>query len=425
VVVALAVVLFAAIERGKIDEKLITQATKSFAYRWQYWQATTRLIRDRLWTGTGPGNFRGHYLTYKLPESSEEIADPHNLVLEVCATSGVAAGLILVVMIVTAVFRMCRASRVGSQCDASVDWLVLGAAGFGGLGLAALLSPSFPPLYAGLMIAWALAAAVFALAQSNSEVRSSVIACAIAGLATHLLGAGGIGMPGVAQSLWVLLALGLNAAENGRAPSSAKNKWLSRSAVLASAALLAGFGLLVVRPVTASQSALRLGQQQLLAHDLAGAEAQFRAATKLDLLAAEPWIELSRIQYVRWRGERGRAAEAQFGEAVRSLETAARLAPSSLEPYRSKGELFEVRAEQDEQYWPRAIQSYRRCVEIYPTNATLHARLANSLWQAGEQEAARAEMTRALELDALTPHSDKKLATQDRERIAKRLGGVP
>jgi tetratricopeptide (TPR) repeat protein len=244
-------------------------------------------------------------------------------------------------------------------------------------------------------------------------------------LATHLLGAGGIGMPGVAQSLWVLLALGLNAAENGRAPSSAKNKWLSRSAVLASAALLAGFGLLVVRPVTASQSALRLGQQQLLAHDLAGAEGQFRAATKLDLLAAEPWIELSRIQYVRWRGERGRAAEAQFGEAVRSLETAARLAPSSLEPYRSKGELFEVRAEQDEQYWTQAIQSYRRCVEIYPTNATLHARLANSLWQAGEQEAARAEMTRALQLDALTPHLDKKLTTQDRERIAKRLGGVP
>ena len=29
--------------------------------------------------GVGPGNFRQHYLQFKLPQSSEEIADPHNL----------------------------------------------------------------------------------------------------------------------------------------------------------------------------------------------------------------------------------------------------------------------------------------------------------------------------------------------------------
>src|SRR5262249_1649890 len=85
-------IIFVAWQRGKIDELVFTQAAKSLEYRKQYWQATVQLIRDHAWTGTGPGNFRGHYLRYKLAESSEEIADPHNMVLEVIATSGVVAG---------------------------------------------------------------------------------------------------------------------------------------------------------------------------------------------------------------------------------------------------------------------------------------------------------------------------------------------
>jgi tetratricopeptide (TPR) repeat protein len=422
VAVVLAVVLFAGIERGKIDEKLITQATKSFSYRWEYWQATTQLIRDRIWTGTGPGNFRAHYLKYKLPQSSEEINDPHNLVLDVCATSGVVAGLLFALTIAVAVFRMFRFSGTDPPAGSTMDWLALGVGGLGGIGLAAVLSPLSPTVYACLMIAWAGAAAIFANATTRGNLQSSVIACAVVGMTVHLLGAGGIGMPGVAQSLWILLALGLNVAEATRAPRCSTNKFLTRSIMFGWTVALAGFGLLVLRPVTASQSALRLGRNQVRVDDLAGAEGQFRAASRLDPLAAEPWIELSRIQYVRWRGERGRAAELQFAEAVRSLETAIELAPSSLEPHRSLAELLETRAEFDAEFWPRAGQPYRRCVELYPTNATLHAKLANSLWHSGEADAARAEMTRALELDSLTPHGDKKLAPHDRQLIEARLG---
>ena len=40
------------------------------------------------WWGVGPGNFASPYLKYKLPQSSEEILDPHNLFLEVWATAG-------------------------------------------------------------------------------------------------------------------------------------------------------------------------------------------------------------------------------------------------------------------------------------------------------------------------------------------------
>ena len=70
-------------------------ATTSFGYRVQYWQATLQMIADRPWFGCGPGNFQDVYTQYKLPDASEEVADPHNFLLEVWATAGTPAVLAL------------------------------------------------------------------------------------------------------------------------------------------------------------------------------------------------------------------------------------------------------------------------------------------------------------------------------------------
>ena len=52
-------------------------------------QRDASLSSPFFWWGVGPGNFGGPYLKYKLPESSEEILDPHNMFIEVWATAGV------------------------------------------------------------------------------------------------------------------------------------------------------------------------------------------------------------------------------------------------------------------------------------------------------------------------------------------------
>ena len=49
------------------------------------------MIAAHPWLGCGPGNFQEAYTLYKLPEASEEIADPHNFLLEVWATAGTPA----------------------------------------------------------------------------------------------------------------------------------------------------------------------------------------------------------------------------------------------------------------------------------------------------------------------------------------------
>ena len=80
-----------ALMTGLIDQEVISEAPKSLKYRLEYWAATSRMIVDHIWLGCGPGNFRPNYLHYKLPGASEEILDPHNLLLDVWANAGVVA----------------------------------------------------------------------------------------------------------------------------------------------------------------------------------------------------------------------------------------------------------------------------------------------------------------------------------------------
>ena len=85
-IIGLGVVIAAA--TGGLDMAVLSEAPKSLTYRLEYWQSTLATIREQPWLGTGPGNFRDHYLKHKLPASSEEIADPHNLMLDVWANAG-------------------------------------------------------------------------------------------------------------------------------------------------------------------------------------------------------------------------------------------------------------------------------------------------------------------------------------------------
>src|SRR3990170_3588062 len=79
---------------GGLDIQVISEAPKSLRYRVQYWCGAAAVLRESpvaLLFGTGPGNFRQHYLRHKLAESSEEIADPHNFLLDVWASGGMIA----------------------------------------------------------------------------------------------------------------------------------------------------------------------------------------------------------------------------------------------------------------------------------------------------------------------------------------------
>ncbi len=139
--------------RGGLDLEVITEAPKSLRYRLEYWVATLQMLADHPWFGVGPGNFRSVYLSYKLPSSSEEIADPHNMVLEAWSSGGVLSLAGLLVLAGTGLFALGKGllnSSPGVNDQTSAE-------GFFIQNYRAIHLPSHWPLWAGagsLAIAW-------------------------------------------------------------------------------------------------------------------------------------------------------------------------------------------------------------------------------------------------------------------------------
>src|SRR5262249_47028936 len=82
----------------RLDREGLAESGKSRRGRPEDWSGAWHAINASprgVWSGYGPGNFTAAYLKHKLPQSSEEISDPHNLLLDAWATGGAWAALAL------------------------------------------------------------------------------------------------------------------------------------------------------------------------------------------------------------------------------------------------------------------------------------------------------------------------------------------
>jgi len=67
----------------------------------------------------------------------------------------------------------------------------------------------------------------------------------------------------------------------------------------------------------------------------------------------------------------------------------------------------------------KAIDYYRRAVDLYPNSGMCHAKLALAYIAAGREEDFRKSADKALRLDDLTPHKDKKLPRELRDELPR------
>jgi hypothetical protein len=72
-------------------------------------------------------------------------------------------------------------------------------------------------------------------------------------------------------------------------------------------------------------------------------------------------------------------------------------------------------------YRANIVEATRTASRLYPTNPTLHARLAEASAEIGMIGDAVKEAKEALRLDALTPHLDKKLSGPLRKHLDEQL----
>lgn len=435
------------------DPLLLEEAPKSLLYRWEYWQGTAGLIAAHPLLGCGPGNFQDSYTRYKLPLASEEVADPHNFLLEVWATAGTPAAIALLAWLGLVFWRALKAPPVEEQellnARDATAWIVGGLAG--GVIMAHwqdLLAVTVPrpeeswwetaKLLADMAVQLALVLPVMFLLRPwvvVGRLLAGVPALALFVLILHFLVSGGIGIPGVAVSLWLLAAVTLNASQ-GKAGVS----HISRSAVVpwVVLALLLTVGCYSTAYLPTMKSSTLLAQSQ-------GAEDQdvegiLLAAQRSDPYASEPLWMLADWELLNCaRAQSNDERDAAFERFERYVQQAIARRPHSSAAYRRAAEKYRRIWNESKQTWglkrrlrvlDTAIEYYRQAIERYPNNIEhrfwLAVVLAARIEAMGESQSEQAnrlrqqlaeECRRALELDRLTPHRNKKLDVGQRQGL--------
>jgi O-antigen ligase len=403
---------------GGLDRLVITEAFKSFAYRIEYWRATAAMIGQHPWLGCGPGNFQAYYTSYKLPGASETVADPHNFLLEVWATMGTPGMLAFLAILIAAAWEL-RAGFSANNCEETeappatreIQPICWGAA-------TGLLIAFFPcgylvgsmPDFAVLLFGAPLAIAAFLLWLPwvmHGRLDATIPVLAAATLSVNLCAAGGISFPGVAGSLWLLIAAALNLV-----PSARRSFQASRAATalfaLAALGLVFACQLTMYEPVLTAGATLERGIAEWSEGRLNHAEQTILEAADADRWSDEPWKSVAALRHQRWSASGDRADFPPFQDAAtRMLE---------LNPHSSRA--FSLYTEwlvasylrnNDPRDLELASQACRKAVELYPNDSLGHARLAVlARWGGDSAEAAR-QADAALRLDAVTPHAEQKL----------------
>jgi O-antigen ligase len=207
----------------------VDAAPASLLTRFQYWRSCASMMADYPWTGAGPGNFQLMYEHYRASNASEQIADPHNFVIETFTSGGIIVGSMLLVWLVLVIRSAMRSqSHLKSARQESSDvksedvnaseasdaseaaWIYLGVV----IGL--IIAWLFRIVGGGADQWWVYAADTLAFIWALSWLRSQQFASdegdlrvaaglAVSALLIHLCVAGGWTIPGIALLFWMLL----------------------------------------------------------------------------------------------------------------------------------------------------------------------------------------------------------------------------
>lgn len=471
---AVAVLVAAAIALRALDVEVLTEARKSLSYRLEYWTATMAMIRDHPWLGCGPGNYRYAYEAYKLPQASEEVADPHNFLLEIWATAGTPAMLAFVAAIAgffwvvakdatrggagrpsgqreTSSLRqtqrdLLRTTRVSAEgqtgmsrpprrqtgMSALLPWFVFGGAAVGFLAAIpiALLTGApaqYAVLYVGLPPAIATGAILTGWVQ-RGRISAGLAAVGLVVLLVNLLAAGGVGLPSVAGTLWILVAVGLSLLE----PEAAR----PRPRGTAMGLLAASVGLSIACYATGYSPVLRCyAAMESARSDPSHQEVYLREAALADPLSAEPWSQLAAVAFDGWRHavERSRRQNRMEADAATAatdlLERLEEYTKAVLDRTPNSSPDWLAAAERYQEigagtgklsYLDKSIDFYRRAIRLYPNSVVCHGRMALALLAAGDTPGARKEAATALRLnDDLKEHPDKQLDSDLRKSLER------
>jgi tetratricopeptide (TPR) repeat protein len=302
----------------------------------------------------------------------------------------------------------------------------------GGLATASVLwmTSATEAIAIGLMVIWMVCAGLWSAAigvGGNRMIRAYGVGAALASLAVHLLGAGGIGMPAITQVWLIWLALGETVA--GGTPQSnpestllpKETHWHVWGRIGVMATLNLGCLFFATKPVRerrmwdeSAMTAMIKSQNPRLA------ESRWSHAAAADPWSTEPWHRLADLTFRRWLAQPDSAA--LWNQAIEYHKEAIRRDPFQATAYRTLGNWHLQRFEKthDRRDGAAAELSLSDAMELYPNHSGIQAELAEAAYAAGNVSTTRTAARRALDLDAINSsanHADKLLSEPQRRRL--------
>lgn len=313
----------AALVAGILDKEVILESPKSLQFRLFYWFGSLRMLREHAVLGAGPGNFRQLYLMQKLDESSEEIRDPHNFLVDAWSSSGLCGlwGTALIVVFLYQTLRQMSVNRAHNMCsdqvppgsgvqsaerqrEYSTSFAIRGMAG--GFLLHAVwvwlngYDLTMDQVSKLLLVTGLFSYVLLPRLRFLSDGGSSGIAAAIS-LCVHLLAAGGFEMPAVMLTVFVGMTQMPSAdgsVATGGVSSVRGAGWLCVSCgCLGMCFTIANWG---VRSCLAVERASSAGEFELISgRGDRSAIAAFRKATESDPWSVPPRQRIAELEAYR------------------------------------------------------------------------------------------------------------------------------
>jgi O-antigen ligase/tetratricopeptide (TPR) repeat protein len=450
----------------------VGEALKSLRFRFDYWQATADVLRQHWLAGVGLENFGLYYTQFKLPRAVEEIRDPHNLVLSMWSSLGLAGLAALAALAVVAVRAWLRKPQVEIEPAAARPPKCGGAAGYPPPDAAGHSAPGesllglFVPAAAvagpavvgftmslvwwpvavfiagGVMVVMGLASTEdpARLASSGRPLRSLGTAAVAALAALALMEQIGTAIlePPTAWAALAVLGVSLGAGRARRSPGEG-GRGRSDSAAQAVAAghrlgpwakfglmllaMAAGFAYVkfLLAPV-AHEDAL-FGEAPLAA-DVFDQDTILRTAAQDNPLAWEPALFRGRVWQARAAAQRGPERTVDLERAMEAYQDALARQPRLRQAYLALA-ACRMSMPSAVEHDPASVQAALGYVEaaagLYPTDIQTQAEKALLLDWLGDDARALSAYRRLLELDGAMPDPDRRLQPDVRREVEGRV----
>ena len=408
----------------------------SLHFRWRYWVAAERVFETRPLLGVGWGNFGNFYTAHRLPEASEEVRDPHNLLVRAFVELGIVGGLLLIAWLARAGWELTRPIVPPEEEDAgprdpaySMRTAIVTMTAICGLALLINVAASvdFPAngalafletckrlLYVCLLFAGGLLIAVRSTKRQELDGRPApwVLYGCLIGVAT-LLVQNLIDLSLFEAGPMMIFALLVGAIGGLRAPATAERatRPVVAAVTLAGASLAWGAAaLFVVVPVVAAQNHAYEGDVDVRYGRTKAAASQFRAALREAPTNADYAFRAARALYM----------DGDIAGVREMLDAAVRIDPTLVKAYLMRAGLELMQPNPDVEV---VRDNYDRAIELNPADSEIRLQYAAALEQLGLKKEAAEQYRTVLDFnDKLPLEEPERLPEKRVEEIKKKVG---